>query len=70
MRGAGASASHATPVDTRSPLLFNKTTCRDVYDDAPRAASSDVDDVLLWNARGELTESSVANSSSSSMAAA
>ena len=49
-----------TPVDTRSPLLFNKTTRRDVYRDAHAAASS-FDDVLLWNARGEITESSVAN---------
>jgi para-aminobenzoate synthetase/4-amino-4-deoxychorismate lyase len=49
-----------TPVDTRSPLLFNKTTCRDVYDRA-RAAVPGADDVLLWNPRGELTESCVAN---------
>jgi para-aminobenzoate synthetase/4-amino-4-deoxychorismate lyase len=49
-----------TPVDTRSPLLFNKTTRREVYDEA-RAAQPDVDDVLLWNARGELTEGTIAN---------
>ncbi|MGV3516254.1 chorismate-binding protein [Luteitalea sp.] len=49
-----------TPVDTRSPLLFNKTTRREVYDEA-RAARPDVDDVLLWNARGELTEGTIAN---------
>ena len=50
----------ANPVDTRSPLLYNKTTCRDVYDQA-RAAAPDADDVLLWNSRGELTESCIAN---------
>ncbi len=50
----------AAPIDTRSPLLFNKTTRRDVYD-AARAAAPDVDDVLLWNTRGELTESTIAN---------
>jgi para-aminobenzoate synthetase / 4-amino-4-deoxychorismate lyase len=50
----------ATPVDTRSPLLFNKTTCRDLYRDA-HAAAPTFDDVLLWNARGELTEACVAN---------
>lgn len=50
----------ARPVDPRSPLLFNKTTRRDVYD-AARAAAGDVDDVLLWNARGEVTESTIAN---------
>jgi para-aminobenzoate synthetase/4-amino-4-deoxychorismate lyase len=47
-------------IDTRSPLLFNKTTRRETYD-AARAAVPAVDDVLLWNARGELTESTVAN---------
>ncbi len=49
-----------SPIDTRSPLLFNKTTCREVYERA-RAAAPDADDVLLWNARGELTESTIAN---------
>jgi para-aminobenzoate synthetase/4-amino-4-deoxychorismate lyase len=50
----------AAPVDTRSPLLFNKTTRRDIYDEA-RAASPGMDDVLLWNGRGELTEGTLAN---------
>ncbi len=50
----------ATPVDTRSPLLFNKTTRRDVYE-AALAARPGVDDVLLWNRNGELTESTRAN---------
>ena len=49
-----------TPVDTRSPLLFNKTTRRDIYEQA-RAGHPGLDDVLLWNARGELTESTIAN---------
>lgn len=49
-----------TPVDARDPLLFNKTTRRDVYD-AARAAVPGVDDVLLYNARGEITESTVAS---------
>lgn len=47
-------------VDARSPLLFNKTTHREVYDRA-RAARPGMDDVLLWNARGELTEGTLAN---------
>jgi para-aminobenzoate synthetase/4-amino-4-deoxychorismate lyase len=51
-------ASH--PVDSRSPLLYNKTTSRDIYDRA-RAAAPEADDVLLWNARGELTESCLGN---------
>jgi para-aminobenzoate synthetase/4-amino-4-deoxychorismate lyase len=49
-----------TPVDTRSPLLFNKTTRREVYDEA-RASAPWADDVLLWNARGEITEATIAN---------
>jgi len=50
----------ARPVDARSPLLYNKTTSRDLYDQA-RAEAPEADDVLLWNARGELTESCLAN---------
>jgi para-aminobenzoate synthetase / 4-amino-4-deoxychorismate lyase len=47
-------------VDMRSPLLFNKTTAREVYD-AARAACAGADDVLLWNARRELTETTIGN---------
>ncbi|HYW10081.1 MAG TPA: aminodeoxychorismate synthase component I [Longimicrobium sp.] len=50
----------AEPVDSREPLLFHKTTRRDVYNRA-RAARPECDDVLLVNERGELTESTVAN---------
>ncbi|MSO45471.1 MAG: aminodeoxychorismate synthase component I [Acidobacteria bacterium] len=49
-----------TPVDERSPFLFNKTTTRDVYD-AARRQRPDADDVLLWNTRGDITESTIAN---------
>jgi para-aminobenzoate synthetase / 4-amino-4-deoxychorismate lyase len=50
----------AEPVDSREPLLYHKTTRRDLYQ---RAAASrpDRDDVLLLNERGELTESTIAN---------
>jgi para-aminobenzoate synthetase/4-amino-4-deoxychorismate lyase len=48
------------PVDPTDPLLFHKTTRRDLYD-AARAACPGCDDVLLWNPDGELTESTVAN---------
>ena len=50
----------AEPVDSREPLLYHKTTRREVY---ARAAASrpDCDDVLLVNERGELTESTIAN---------
>ncbi len=50
----------AAPVDSRNPLLFNKTTRREIYEDA-RAGRAEVDDVLLWNGRGEVTEGTVAN---------
>lgn len=48
------------PVDERDPFLFHKTTRRGVYDRA-RSRVSGVDDVILWNRAGELTESTVAN---------
>ena len=48
------------PVDPDLPLLRHKTTCRGLYE-AARAGRPGCDDVLLWNTRGELTESTIAN---------
>ena len=48
------------PVDSRDPFLANKTTHREVYDSA-RRARPDVDDVILSNERGEITEATIAN---------
>ena len=48
-----------TPVDSSSPFLYHKTTHRTVYEQALAAADSD--DVILWNERGELTETCIAN---------
>ncbi|MBP9128204.1 MAG: aminodeoxychorismate synthase component I [Elusimicrobia bacterium] len=48
------------PVDESDLFLYHKTTCRDVYDSFRRAHPDD-DDVILWNRRGELTESTLAN---------
>jgi para-aminobenzoate synthetase/4-amino-4-deoxychorismate lyase len=48
------------PVDSRDPFLANKTTNRGVYD-AARQARPDVDDVILSNERGEITEATLAN---------
>ncbi len=48
------------PVDSSDVFLYHKTTERGVYEDA-LSRCSDCDDVLLWNQRGELTESTVAN---------
>jgi para-aminobenzoate synthetase/4-amino-4-deoxychorismate lyase len=48
------------PVDSTDRFLYHKTTSRGVYDRA-LAARPDCDDVILWNERGEITESTVAN---------
>jgi para-aminobenzoate synthetase/4-amino-4-deoxychorismate lyase len=50
----------ATAVDSWDPFLANKTTHREIYD-AARRARPDVDDVLLSNERGEITEATIAN---------
>lgn len=50
----------AAPIDTGSLFLYHKTTYRKMYDDAS-ASCQDCDDVILWNERGEVTESTVAN---------
>ena len=50
----------AAPVDPADPFLYHKTTHRRVYEEA-LAARPDCDDVLLWNPRGEATESTRAN---------
>jgi branched-subunit amino acid aminotransferase/4-amino-4-deoxychorismate lyase len=48
------------PVDSRDEFLRHKTSRRDVYTRA-LAAHPDAQDVLLWNERGELTESCTSN---------
>ena len=48
------------PVDPTDHSLFHKTSARRVYDDA-RADHPHVDDVLLTNTDGHITESTVAN---------
>jgi len=50
----------AEPVDGSNVFLYHKTTSRSVYDRA-KAAAGDCDDVLLWNERGEITETTFAN---------
>jgi len=50
----------AEPVDPHDVFLYHKTTHRTVYDRA-RSAHPDCDDVILWNRRGEITESTIAN---------
>jgi para-aminobenzoate synthetase/4-amino-4-deoxychorismate lyase len=48
------------PIDSSSPWLYHKTTRRQTYA-AALAGRPDCDDVLLWNERGEVTESTRAN---------
>jgi para-aminobenzoate synthetase / 4-amino-4-deoxychorismate lyase len=50
----------ANPVDSSDIFLYHKTTHRQVYETA-LSDFPELDDVLLWNERGELTESSRAN---------
>ena len=58
--GVVRAALAPAPVDSADVFLFHKTTNRRVYDEA-RASVPDVDEVLLWNADGEVTEGTTAN---------
>jgi para-aminobenzoate synthetase/4-amino-4-deoxychorismate lyase len=48
------------PVDHADPRLVHKTTSRQPYEIA-RRSRPDVDDVVMWNLRNEVTESTIAN---------
>ncbi len=48
------------PIDPADPFLYHKTTQRRVYQQA-LADRPGWDDVLLYNSRGEITESTIAN---------
>jgi para-aminobenzoate synthetase/4-amino-4-deoxychorismate lyase len=50
----------AEPVHSGDLALRVKTTRREIYERA-KSARPDLDDVLLWNERGEITESTIAN---------
>jgi len=50
----------ASPVDSSDRLLFHKTTSRGSYD-AQLAARPECDDLIFFNERDELTESTIAN---------
>lgn len=49
------------PVDINNRFLYHKTTMRQVYTQARATADPRADDVLLYNQRGELTETTIAN---------
>ena len=48
------------PLDSRNVFLFHKTTLRDAYESA-RKGFEELDDVLLHNERGEVTEFTIGN---------
>lgn len=48
------------PIDKGNPFLYHKTTERGVYEQA-RTGAGDIDDVLLWNENGEITETTIGN---------
>jgi para-aminobenzoate synthetase/4-amino-4-deoxychorismate lyase len=48
------------PIDSANRLFFHKTTNRSFYS-SQLEARPDCDDVVFWNERGEVTESSIAN---------
>ena len=50
----------AQPVDAANPLLYHKTTCRQIYQDALKLVPGAAD-VLLYNQKSEITESTIAN---------
>jgi para-aminobenzoate synthetase/4-amino-4-deoxychorismate lyase len=58
--GFGKVAWARRPVDARDIFLYHKTTCRVRYEEA-LAERPGFDDVLLFNASGEVTESTRAN---------
>lgn len=48
------------PVDSSDPFLYHKTTYRKVYENAS-PQKSEADNVVLWNDKGEITETTFAN---------
>jgi para-aminobenzoate synthetase/4-amino-4-deoxychorismate lyase len=48
------------PVDSSDPFLFHKTTRRSVYTEALENCPG-CDDAILWNERGEVTETTIGN---------
>ena len=53
-------AVDSMPVDPADVFLYHKTSNRTVYDEA-KARSGDVDDVILINPAGEVTETTIGN---------
>jgi para-aminobenzoate synthetase/4-amino-4-deoxychorismate lyase len=49
-----------TPIDSTNMFLYHKTTNRQVYE-LVKTTFPNCDDVLLWNERGEITETCIGN---------
>ena len=49
------------PVDDTDVFLYHKTTRREVYERMRAGLPQEADDVLLYNHRGEITETTIAN---------
>ncbi len=60
MREKWRVAMASSPVNSSDRLMFHKTTRRDFYN-AQVESRPDCDDIIFWNERGEITESSIAN---------
>lgn len=60
LRGSKRVALASAPVDSSNRFLFHKTTRRDFYTEQ-LAQRPDCDDIIFWNERGEITESTIAN---------
>jgi len=58
--GRYAIALSPHPINANNPFLYHKTTYRPMYQEAI-AAVAPAQDALLWNDRGELTESCIGN---------
>jgi len=50
----------ASPVNSSDKFLYHKTTNRKVYTNA-KADFTEYDDVILWNEKGEITETTICN---------
>jgi para-aminobenzoate synthetase/4-amino-4-deoxychorismate lyase len=49
------------PIDNTDVFFYHKTTRRELYDRMRAALPTGVDDVLFYNRRGEITETTIAN---------
>ncbi|TWT04692.1 aminodeoxychorismate synthase component I [Planomicrobium sp. CPCC 101079] len=61
VEGPVACSIAATPVDSKNPFLFHKTTHRLVYEEHQKAAPAEAFSVLMWNENEELTEFTIGN---------